>query len=288
MNMKWSSLPLAALAALLLSPLAATPAAAQSSRAAAAEAAEEAQPSTGVRFVVCSPNGVALPSPLYCKQGKSYKPLSIGGRMPSKRVKPDADGTVKFWLENPSPVVEEEQPQQGSRNRNRRAQQRQEEEKKELPPPDLVIKMPGGSLSKTLCIVVPAQDLKQTQSFFLKESDFPKSGVHIINFSPYPLEMAISKSGDFKDKKATTIGFFRKDAGISKENSWTYKGDDGESVAFMLSFKGKDAKKFKRIKSSRFVVTGRQSQISIVVKDPNREGLRLMSVQMLDDSQPAN
>ncbi len=232
---------------------------------------------------MCSPGGASLPSPLYCKQGKSYKPLQIGGRMPSKRVKPDADGTVKFWLENPAPAVEEEE----SGRRNARGGRAAEKEK-ELPPPDLTIKMPGGPSSKMLCIVVPAKELKQTQSFFLKESDFPKSGVHIINFSPYPLEMAISKSGDFKDKKASVIGFFRKDEGISKNNSWTYKGEDGETVAFMLSYKGKDAKKFKRIKSSRFVVTGRQSQISIVVKDPTRDSLRLMSIQLLDDAKPAH
>ncbi len=281
MLMKWSPLSLLALAALLFSPLAITPAKAQSARAAAEEqAAEEAEPSSGVRFVICSPGGASLPSPLYCKQGKGYKPLSISGRMPSKRVKPDVDGTVKFWKENPAPAVEEEE---GRRPRPGSAQAKAQE----LPPPDLTIKMPGGAGSKMLCIVVPGKELKQTQTFFLKESDFPKSGVHVINFSPYPLEMTVSKSGDFKDKKVSHIGFFVKSEGISAKNSWSYKGEDGESVAFMLSYKGKNDKKFKRIKSSRFVVTGRQSQISIVVKEPTRDSLRLMSIQLLD-SKPAN
>ncbi len=284
--MKSSPFSLLALAALLISPLALTPAAAQSSRTAAtAEAAEEAMPSTGVRFVICSPGNARLPSPLYCKQGKVYKPIQIGSRTPSVRVRPDADGTVKFWKENPMPVVEEEEA--GTRPRGNRNKPKPEEV--ELPPADLTIKVPGAG-SKYICIVVPAQELKKTQSFFLKESDFPKSGVHLINLSPYPLEMSISKSGDFKDKKVSSVGFFRKDDGISNKNSWSYKGEDGESVAFMLSYRGKDAKAMKRIKSSRFVVTGRQSQISIVVRDPSRDAPRLLNIQILEPERtaPAN
>ena len=73
--------------------LAFVPANAQSSRAAAAEAAA---PKTGIRFVVCSPTNAKLPSPLYYQTGKEFKPVRIGGRTPSPRIKP-IGGKVCFW-----------------------------------------------------------------------------------------------------------------------------------------------------------------------------------------------
>ena len=103
--MKYQTLSLA-LAALL----ALTPAYAQSSRGnratrgAAAAAAEEAAPKSGVRFVICAPNGGKLPSPLYYQSGKDEdKQARISGRIPSQRIKPIA-GVISFYDQNPAPL----------------------------------------------------------------------------------------------------------------------------------------------------------------------------------------
>ena len=72
-----------------------------SGAAPAAAAAEEA-PKTGVRFVICSPAGTTMPSPLYVQTGDdTFKAINIGARTPSMRVKP-IGGVVKFWDKDPS------------------------------------------------------------------------------------------------------------------------------------------------------------------------------------------
>ncbi len=234
---------------------------------------EEAVPRTGVRFVICSPSGISLPSPLYCKQGKTYKTIPLGSRTPSARLKPGADGTVKFWKEDPTVGV--------AAAKGKDAKQGAVDETK-LPPPLITVKVPASADSKTLCILVPAQDPAKTQTYFLKESDFPQSGVHIINFSPYPLQMVTSKSGNFDDKKEEKIGFFQKGDGISKKNSWSYRGQDGDHVAFMLQYKPKGATEFKRVKASVFSVSKKQSQITVIVKEPTRDSLKMMSIQLTE------
>ncbi len=265
---------LLALAALMLCPLAVMPAAAQ---AAKPDAEADANPRTGVRFVVVSPSGEAVPSPLYCKQGKSFRPLQISSRMPSKRVKPEAGNVVRFWKEDPGPAPEENATT-GRGNRGGRGATATPAT--ELPPPFMTVTLPSGIDAKTLCILVPTGDPAKPQMFFLRESDFPSSGVHLINFSPYPLQMILSQKGDFSDKKVSNIGFFRREDGVSAKNSWSYKGAAGESVAFMLMCKTPKAKEPRRVKASRFSVSDRQSQITVVVKDPKQENVKLLSIQL--------
>ncbi len=245
--------------------LAFVPANAQSSRAAAAEAAA---PKTGIRFVVCSPTNAKLPSPLYYQAGKEFKPVRIGGRTPSPRIKP-IGGKVCFWDQDPSAAVEEGK---GKPKAN------------VVPdiPPTMAITVPASAGSKALCIVVPGEKPSQSQTFFMSESDFPARGIHIINFSSTPLQIVTSLKGDFSDKKASTIQPFKRGEGISKNNSWSYNGENGEVVAYMLNAKQSGEKELKRVKMSKFIVSNRQAQITIVVKAPNSEALRMLSVQLTD------
>ncbi len=234
---------------------------------------QAALPRSGVRFVICSPAGESLPSPLYCRHGKAFRAVRIGSRTPSPWIKPDADGIVRFWKEDPGPVVSEDK---GGKKAAAAAVTA------ELPEPFLAVKVPTDIGSKALCILVPSSEPGKTQSFFLNESNFPKSGVHLINFSPYPLQVILSEKGDFSDKKTANVSFFQRSEGISEKNSWTFKGEDGQTVGFMLMYKSSKDKPFQRSRASRFVVSGRQSQISVVVKDPTRDNIKMLSIQLSD------
>lgn len=257
----------------LAAVLAVSPLFAQGRAAAASSAAEESEAAkTGVRFVIVAPDGGSLPSPLFCKQGKDYKEIRIGARLPSVRVRPEG-GVVNFYKEDPSAAVA------GAGNDKAKAAK--------LPEPALSIPVPGGS-SKMLCIVVPNKTGGKPQTFFLQEKDFPKNGVHIINFSPNKLVMSVSAKGDFTDKKDTVIGVFKRDAGVSAENTWTFKGEnEGDSMAFKLSFlpkDGKGEKDLKMLRASKFIVSSRQSQINVVVKPSgDREMLKIMPIQLMSD-----
>ena len=248
--------------------LAAAPLYAQSkASAAAADTKEAAVPKSGVRFVICSPSNAQLPSPLYYKSGKDFKTVNISSRVPSRRIRPEG-GKVEFWDENPAEAA---------------ADSKEKGDKKKLPKPALSIEVPAGG-GKLLCIVVPGKDLSQTQTYFLKESDFPKKGMHIINFSSYPLKMVVSEKGDFSDQVEKTVGVFRRDEGISQNNTWSYVGEEaGKSIAFALMYKDKDAKEFKRLKASMFSISGRQAQINMVVKDGARNAPKLLSIQLMED-----
>lgn len=249
--------------------LAAAPLHAQSRAGSADVAKEAAVPKSGVRFVICSPTNAQLPSPLYYKSGKEFKAVSISGRVPSRRIRPEG-GKVEFWDEDPTEA-------------EAAGKDKEKGGKKKMPEPILSISVPGGG-GKMLCIVVPGKEVSQTQTYFLKESDFPKKGMHIINFSSYPLKMITSEKGDFSDPSEKTIGVFRRDEGISDNNTWSYVSDEtGKSVAFALMYKDKEAKEFKRLKASMFSISGRQAQINMVVKDAARNTPKLLSIQLVED-----
>ncbi|MCQ2364224.1 MAG: hypothetical protein MJ051_01550 [Akkermansia sp.] len=264
--MKLFALLFAAAAVLVSSPLYAAPKA-----SAGADMAEDdaAAPKTGVRFVICSPDGATLPSPLFYKSGKTtYKRVSISSRTPSPRIRPEG-GVVNFYSEDPSAAA---------------AAADAAGPKKEAKLPEPVLSIPVEGSGKQLCIVVPNKAGGKPQTFFVKESAFAKNGMHIINFSSFPLRITTAAKPDFSDKKDSAIGVFHRDKGICEENTWTYTGETGKAVSFILSFKSKDAKDFKNFKASKFVITDRQSQINVVVKDPTRETLKLLSIQLADDA----
>lgn len=260
--MKLVALLFAVTAVLAVSPLYAAP----KTSAAADMAAEEdaAAPKSGVRFVICSPDGATLPSPLFVKNGKdSFKRVTIGTRTPTPRIRPEG-GVVNFYDTDPSAMAAGDG-------------------KKNVKLPEPVLSIPVEGTGKLLCIVVPGKEGGKPQTFFVKESAFAKNGMHIINFSSFPLRMTIATKADFSDKKDAAIGVFHRDKGICEENTWTFKGEPGQAVSFILFFKGKDAKDFVKFKASKFVVSDQQAQINVVVKDPARETLKLLSIQMGDN-----
>lgn len=228
-------------------------------------------PKSGIRFVVCSPTNAKLPNPLYHQVGKEFKAVRISGRTPSPRIKP-IGGKVSFWDKDPTAETDTS----NGKSKTKTAV---------LPttPPILTVDIPASVGSKALCIIVPGEKPSQSQIFFMSESDFPARGIHIINFSSTPLQMVTSQKGDFSDKKISNIQPFKRSEGISKNNSWSYtSGDNGETVAYMLNSKSSDSKEMRRVKSSKFIVSNRQAQISIIVKAPVGDALRMLSVQLTD------
>ena len=133
-----------------------------------------------------------------------------------------------------------------------------------------------------MCILTPNKEVAKTQALFLKESDFPNKGMHVINLSSYPLQITTSESGDFKDKKESKIGVYRREDGISPDNTWSFKGEKGQTVSFVLTYSEKGAKAPKRIKASTFVISERQSMVNLVVKDAARNMPKLMSIQIAE------
>ena len=238
-----------------------------SGAAPAAAAAEEA-PKTGVRFVICSPAGTTMPSPLYVQTGDdTFKAINIGARTPSMRVKP-IGGVVKFWDKDPSAEALGEDDKK-----------KKPAGKAALPEPIFSVSAPSG---KVVCILTPNKEVAKTQALFLKESDFPNKGMHVINLSSYPLQITTSESGDFKDKKESKIGVYRREDGISPDNTWSFKGEKGQTVSFVLTYSEKGAKAPKRIKASTFVISERQSMVNLVVKDAARNMPKLMSIQIAE------
>lgn len=264
--MKLFALLFAAAAVLAATPLYAAPKAAAAADDMAGD--EAAAPKTGVRFVICSPDGATLPSPLFYKSGKTtFKRVSISSRTPSPRIRPEG-GVVNFYGEDPSAAAAADAA--GAKAAPAKM-------------PEPVLSIPVEGTGKQLCIVVPSKAGGKPQTFFVKESNFAKAGMHIINFSSFPLKMTIASKPDFSDKKDSIVGVFHRDKGICEENTWSYKGEPGQAVSFILAYKSKDAKEFKNFKASKFVVSEAQSQINVVVKDPARETLKLLSIQMSDD-----
>ncbi|MBR5888726.1 MAG: hypothetical protein IKY92_01620 [Akkermansia sp.] len=243
------------------------PAAASTTTGAAAEAAE---PKSGVRFVVCSPSGENMPSPLYVRSGKEFKAIHIGARSASNRVKP-VGGVVEFWKENPMPTA--------GMDDNKKTPSAD----KKLPEPIFKVTVPSTASSKTICILTPSKEIEKTSTLFLNEGDFPRKGMHIINLSSFPLQITTSDKGDFSDKKESKVGVYRREDGICANNSWSFKGEKGQQVSFVLTYTEKGAKSPKRIKASTFVISGQQAVINVVVKDPKLNRPRIMTIQMSED-----
>ena len=231
--------------------------------------AEAEAPKTGVRFVICSPSGVNMPSPLYVRSGKTFKSISIGSRTPSERVKPQ-NGVIEFWDKDPGASDDGESKKPASANAK-------------LPDPIFTVKVGNTVGSKAVCILTPDKEVARTNALFLNESDFPRSGMHIINLSSFPLQMVTSESNDFKDKKESKIGVYRREDGISANNSWSFKGKKGQQVSFVLSYADKSVKGYKRIKASTFVISELQSVVNVVVKDQTRNAPKLMTIQLTDN-----
>lgn len=233
-------------------------------------------PKNGIRFVVCTTADVQLPSPLYVKVGKDYLPITISARMPSPRIAPEG-GFVKFYDTQPTIKAGNKPPKEE---------------------PVLTVEVPEahlGNNAKSVCIVQPtkANDQKP-RTYFLKESDFKKGGVYLINFTGSTLEIITDPTGKFEGKeKRNKIAPKVKGYNISKSdpNIWAYVGKSaaGDKVNFVLqalppSGRGEPS----RIRASVFMTNKDVSQISIVTTHPTlKNSYRLLSVQFADDEDRA-
>ena len=231
------------------------------------EAKAEEAAKKGVRLMICSPSGETLPNPLYCKSGKKFIQVTLAARTPSRPI-PSQDGKIRFWKSDPSSALA------GAKD--------DAEKEAKLPPADYVLNgVPSGS--KMVGFVIPSKDSKTLQGLFFKEKDFPKQGVHLINLSPYPIRMTTSTKGDFSDAKHTVLSPYRKDDGINKKNSWSVGGNDGDTLSFAVSYKANNMPDYKRFRVSSLVVSQRQSQITVVVKDPAHDSPKLLSFQIAEE-----
>lgn len=242
--------------------------------AATSAAAEVVESKTGVRFVICSPADIELPSPLYARVGKVYAPVRIGARRPSMRLKP-VNGKIDFWDKNPNPAADLEALTPGAKKATK------------LPEPLLSVKVPSGTDDKAICILAPNKDPKKTKALFLNEKDFPRGGMHIINLSSFPLVISTWEKDDMSDIKNDKVGFYRQENGICPDNSWTFKGKKGQQVNLVASYVEKGAKKPRRFKATAFSISSKSSNINLVVKDPAQNRPKIISFQAGEDKESA-
>lgn len=220
-------------------------------------------PANGVRFVICSPTGERVPTPLYAKVKNEYLPIRITSRMPSPRLAP-SKGKVAFYTDPPSTKKAEKSAE-----------------------PYMEVAIPSDCQHKSICVVVPGKDGAENKTFFMNESEFAKGGTYIVNFTNVPLEMVTSLSGKF-DTDAKR-GVMEPKTGSSKRiskddaNVWSYTAKKArQQVHFMLNAKPtKDTNV--RIKASVFMPDSGITQMNFVVAHPRlKNTYKLMSIQYSD------
>ena len=252
------------------------------------EQSEDQEAKTGVRFVICSAQNIKVKSPLWYKvSDEEAKKVTISSRTATPRIKPKG-GKVVFYESDPIPPKTEEGKKDGKKGG--KAEKWQE--------PKVVFSVDTkGAASKSFCIVIPETET-QVETIMLSESEFPKKGVHLINLSKKDIKIVTttSENGDFKNAKPTLLkGGNTK--GVNSENKWSFAGaGHGEQVAFKISYVGvkeqrtrengkyvkKKVKSDIPVRSSKFIVSERQSFISIIVDDPKRDGVQLLSIQLAE------
>lgn len=221
-------------------------------------------PSRGVRFVVCSPSGERLPTPLYAKVGETHLPVHITSRAPSPRLAPNSKGNIAFYDKDPGPKAKGAQPL-------------------------FTIEVPQEHRTKSICVVQPApKNAGVSKAYFFKESTFPKGSSYIVNLSSSTLEMVTSSTGKFEgEEKRVKIAPNNKKTSLSAdaENVWGFSNSKASSkLYFSLSALPADAKGSPiRIKSSTIMTYEKNTQLSFVVEHPTLKGsFRIMSVQYAD------
>lgn len=233
---------------------------------------ETKTPKFGVRFVVCTTGSEQLPSPLYVKVGKDYRPTTISKMMPCPRITPEPGGVIRFYDRLP------------------------EKSKKEKIEPLFTVNVPEGhrgSTARSICILQPRKD-KEPLTFFIKESEFKRGGVHIVNFTDYTLEIITDPTGKFEGKeKREKIAPRVKTQNISSSdpNTWSYygKGKADEKASYVLQTAPRaGSTEGKRIRAGVLMTSSGVSQVSIVVNHPKlKNTCSLLSVQFSDEEAQA-
>lgn len=285
------SLFLVMLAALSFSPVTE----AQGSRG-SKQTQEPQEAKTGVRFVICSAKNTKVKSPLWYKvNDEEAKTVTISARTATPRIKP-VGGKVEFYDSNPIPPDADKKT---GKNKDADAPK----EKWVAPKPVFSVDT-SKAASKAFCIVIPETETK-VDTIMLSESDFPKKGIHLINLSKKNVKISTSEKGDFSDSKTTLLkgGNLK---GVNDSNKWSLTSSKhGDTMAFQISYEGtrkerkKDAKGrtvkgpdgkpvMNTVKSevtlrrSKFVVSERQSLITVLVDDPASDGVKMLGIQLAE------
>ncbi len=223
---------------------------------------EEKKNINGLGFVVSASTGASLKgNKLYYKSAKGgYKAVNISGRVLSDRV-PVASGKVDLWDSDPTP----------------------QEKGDKVDNPTLTINVPSGSGNRPICILQLSKgqgsDAVKMNPIVIGSDVIPSQGQHIINLSGYPLTMIIATKSDFSDKKEHKIAPNSSGgAKVASDNIWSLRGKDGEVVSFMLMATLERGKAPVRVRASRFAVSNRQAQVTLILKDPKRKGVKMESI----------
>ncbi len=251
------------------------------------EQSEDQEAKTGVRFVICSAQNIKVKSPLWYKvSDEEAKTVTISSRTATPRIKPKG-GKVVFYESDPIPPKTEDGKKDGKKG----------DKAEKWKEPKVVFSVDTkGAAPKSFCIVMPETETK-VETIMLSESEFPKKGVHLINLSKKDIKILTSNSekGDFSGAKPTLLKGGTK--GVTGSNKWSFAGaNHGDQIAFKITYVGVKEQRTKEngkyvkkkvktdipVRSSKFIVSDRQSFISIIVDDPKRNGVQLLSIQLAE------
>ncbi len=233
------------------------------------EQSSEKKATNGMGFVVSSGMGARLKSnELYYRDGKSFKKIRLSGRNVSDRVRVRG-GKIEIWDSDPTPATPDAA----------------------VAPPLVSIEVPSGVGSRPVCLVLPYKDKNgkvKARAMVLNESVVPSTGQHIVNLSGYPLTVTIATKSDFSDRKDTKIAPNRQGGrSVTPDNIFSLKGADGSVRAFMLSATLQSGKPPVRLRASRFVLSTKQGQVTLVFKDPTRAGVKMESIVVPAPQKPS-
>lgn len=236
---------------------------AQSDNSSSSDADEAKEPNSGVAIVACSAGGASIPSTVYYQNSKKeFVKFSIPARRPSKRIAFPREGVLKFWLTDPTGADFDS----GSTKTSGKVV---------IPEPYMTVAVPSGSSGKMVCLLQAQEDgpdKLKTAGTFLPESSFPTTGQVVLNLSPYTLVLATSKKGDYTDKQQWKIAPCANIKRIESSNICPFPGDPGTRVNYVLQAQLPGIEGLSRIRATAMNISKSQSQVMIVLKDPQKAG----------------
>lgn len=230
-------------------------------------------PTTGVRFVVCSPLDRRLPSPLYALYKDKYMPIYISSRGPSERVLPGSDGHIRLYEKDPGDAEDPGKP-------------------------FLDITLPQeASKGRVVCLVVLGAEKTKPQYFYIRETELPVGGFYVLNFSPVPIEIvSVTKPGKYPDKGDRIAPFKRSEnncISTSGRNVWAFtkeKHPDVKTLEYLLRVpsESEDGTPMP-LRGSKFAMSKGSAYVIIVVKHPsNAQQFRLISFSYSNEADIRN
>lgn len=215
-------------------------------------------PTTGVRFVVCSPLDRRLPSPLYALYKDKYMPIYISSRGPSERVLPGSDGHIRLYEKDPGDAEDPGKP-------------------------FLDITLPQEARKgRVICLVMLGAKKTKPKYFYIRESELPVGGFYVLNLSPVTIEIVyVTKPGKYPDK-GKRISPFRQSENncISRPSSyvWDFTKKDNPDVKTLeyllrVPAESEDGTPMP-LRGSKFAMSEGSAYVIIVVQLPSNENPR--------------